>query len=299
MNKQQDNQLKMFLLLKTFFQGTTPIYSTNPLLVQAVATLTDNINEIFELEAKASPNYYTETKADSKTELVALLLNYHARLMAWFIDHPDQNAPMETRLSPSTIKYASDARLLLIAAKMVDYVQANLPALASFGLNAATQTAVQEAIANFETLSDMPQRERANRRQNIQTVADAILKTRKLVREKISIYMRTYAATEPSFYSRYTISAKLGKPGTQTMALRVNVQTANGQPLSGCPIIIRHSGTEKPVKTVTKTSGQVNIQNLPDGPGTVTVTLPDGNEQMQEVEIKPSERVDVVFVMEG
>ncbi len=298
MKKQFENQLDMFLVLKSFFNTNVADYTGYIPLIEAVENLNNAITNIFQLNGKTLRKraLNTETKADRKKTLADVLIYYNACLSPWFMHNHDPSAPMETRLSPSAIKYATDARLLLIAIKTFDYVQSNLIALAAYGFSPELQTQLQHAITDYEEISDMPDRERDNRKKDLILLADAIESTRKLVREDITRYMGIYYISNPSFYGLFQILAKLGKPGNQTMALRVKVQNKEGKPIAGCSILVEPSSkVNKLRQAITKSSGQVRFQNLPNGLCTITTSTPNGEIQQREETIKSTERTDVVF----
>lgn len=301
MNKNLDQKWHMFLSLKTFFQNHTANYSGNTALIQSVATLNTLWNTMVQLDAQASTDItgYAEDKTKRKKELSDTLVSCHLHLKPWFYEHPDSTAPMETRITVSDIKYAGDARLVIIAYKTYEYVQANLLPLAAYGLNAGTQAAMRDAITAFETESDMPYRQRDNRKKANKELEETIRQANELVRGKISLFMGPYFISDPAFYADFKRKTRLGKVQRQTMALRVKVQNAEGSPISQCHIQVKPAGNHDAVNAISKTSGQVNFQNLATGPCFITATFPNGDMQQQEVEIISSKRADVVFVMEA
>ncbi len=123
-------------------------------------------------------------------------------------------------------------------------------------------------------------------------------KGRLLVREDITIYMGTYEFTNPQFFFRFQLAARLGKPGTRTMALRVKIHSMANLPLTGCKVVVQPSRKDsKPLEGETSKAGRVQFQHIAKGKCTITVTMPGGETQQQEATIKASERADLLFVL--
>ena len=249
------------------------ILQTTILQIQAIAELQD-----FEKTGIA------ETKRQLKDALVALADDGSRKLTAYAKFTGNTVLLKEIKISETELKRQADADLKTKAQEIYDRAQANVAALATYGITAASQTALLNAINAFNAAIPKPRLGIDERKQATQQLV-VLFDTMNTTLVNIDTAVAIVKNAQPVFYKGYITARKVIRTGSKTVSVKGLVtDAATGEPIKGVtvtfaldggtPMAARSAKAGAHTAAVTKKTaekGGLQVKSLPTG--TYIVTL--------------------------
>ena len=206
MTDAQSNQLDMLLVLQDFYTANQITIDTIPVLALNFPKVTASISAINSNVAGQSANIkgVAQNKTNLRANLNQLTLNNLTIARAWAI--ADNNAVLaeEFRVSESGLEKVKDDTIASYCTHRYDLVNANLAAMADYGLTPVLMTTWQDAISDYEAAVSTPREAinvRSTHTDNLKTIFDETLK---LLKENIDPVMLIFKTSVPKLYQEYT-----------------------------------------------------------------------------------------------
>ena len=282
MTNKQESRLSMYLTVKEFQANYTaitnalPNYTANSTIY--LATI-GQINTIAE-QQKTSKKGLASGKQAFRDVVVTLAADVARKLAAFAKFTNNATLAAEIDLKESKLKQAPDTGLRDYAQLVYNRAQSNVAVLVSYNITAATQTAFQAAIANYNNSLGKPGAGRSEGKQ-ITKQLTVLYKTADAALENMDLSVEVVRLNQANFYNGYQAARKIIVTGTGKQALNGLVKDADtAAPLKGVTVtIVPDANTAalatngKALKIVKKTAakGGFRINNLADG--TYQVTL--------------------------
>ncbi|NTW49708.1 MAG: carboxypeptidase regulatory-like domain-containing protein [Chlorobiales bacterium] len=305
MNTKQENKLSMFLVVKDFLTTNAALLTPLP---NYSAYFTTFQNSITQIQANAEQQQFDKTgiavnKKQLKQTLITQTLDTAHRIVAYARFANNQILLKEADLEEYQLSRTADTVLRDTAQGIYDRAQTNLTALATYGVTAATQTALQNAITAFVASIPKPRIGITDRKQ-ASTQLQNYMATAENALENIDATVRIIQFTQPNFYTQYKNLRRIINTSEKTLALKGNVTDAqSGAPLKGVTVTIAPDGSAaKPEQSLTppkdvvkKTAdkGGFLIRSLPAGIYTVSFSKFGYTDQKQSIVINDGEMATV------
>lgn len=276
----QKNKLTMSMAVRDYLLPNSTITSPLP---NFTANFTIVQSNIIQIQAFAELQDFEKTGiADSKEKLKDLLSglsgDYSRKLVAYSKFNNNDLLLKEIKISESELKRIADVDLKTKAQELYDRAQANLAALTTYGITAATQTSFQNAITAFNASIPKPRLGIDEKKQATQQLA-VLFKALDSALENIDLAIEIVRLTQVNFYNGYKTARKLILTGRTTLAVKGQIIDAKtGEPVQGAKIefctsdqLIPGTFTLKSVKTVpiltkkTAKKGGIMVKTLPSG----------------------------------
>lgn len=296
MTIRQESKNSMYLAVKDYLTANAPTVSALPNYMGYFTTFQGSITQI---QTWAEQQMFDKTgisvnKKQLRDTLVALAADTSRKLTAYAKFANNQVLLNETKFTDSDLKRAADTVLRDYTQGIYDRAQTNLTALATYGVTAATQTALQNAITAFVTSIPKPRLGITDKKQstaqlaNYFDVADTAL-------DNIDIIVELVKVSQANFYNGYKTARKIIETGGSSLVLKIKVSDAQtSEPLANATLTITpDNGMQRTASQVAKESivrktakgGGVNEKSLEDGTYLVKVTKPGYKEKMITVSV--------------
>jgi len=311
MNSKQESKLTMFLAVKDYLTANATIVSALP---NYSGYFTAFQNSIALIQTNAEQQMFDKTgisasKKQLRSTLVALAVDASRKLTAYAKFLNNQVLLKETKFTESDLRSGTDTALRDYAQGIYNRTQANLSALANYGITEVTQTALQDAITAFVASIPKPRLGITDKKQstiqlaNNFDVADAAL-------ENIDIIIEIVRVSQANFYNGYKTVRKIVATGANSLRVKgIISDAATGQPLKGvtikfCPECVEPtkkaaangmSAAKEEVVLSKRTAekGGFNIKSLPEGVYKVTISKNGYQEQVLTVAVTDGELGDL------
>lgn len=190
-----------------------------------------------------------------------------------------------------------------------DREQTNLTALVTYGVTAATQTALQAAITTFVTFIPKPRLSINEKNQstvhlaNYFDSADGAISNFDTIIEIVKI-------SHANFYNGYKTARMIVETGIGSLAVkRLIADTTTGEPLKGAKLSFSPNGHDEALKAAdnggntnksevmltkrTADKGGFNIKSLPEGVYSATISKNGYKDQVETVAVTQGELSDL------
>jgi len=311
MTSKQESKLSMFLAVKDYLTANATIVSALPNYSGYSTTFQNSITGI---QTYAEQQMFDKTgisasKKQLRSTLVALAVDTSRKLTAYAKFANNQVLLKETKFTESDLKSGADTALRDYAQGIYDRAQTNLTALATYGVTAATQTALQSAITAFVASIPKPRLGITDKKQSTIQLANNF-DAADMALENIDIIIEMVRVTQANFYNGYKTARKIIETGTNSLSLKGFVtDAATGEPLKGvtinfCPECVEPtqkaaangmSAAKEEVVLTKRTAekGGFNIKSLPEGVYRVTIKKNGYQEQVVTVAVTDGEMGDL------
>lgn len=165
--------------------------------------------------------------------------------------------------------------------ELYDRVQTNLTALNTYGLSAATQTALLNAINAFVAAIPSTRIGKADKKSSTAQLATAFKNTDAAL-ANIDAVVEIVRTSQANFYAEYKSVRKIIETGKGSLSMKGKVSDAlNGEGLKGATLtfstqapegMLRAASATVAVVKKTAKKGGFNVKSLPDGMYTVSIT---------------------------
>lgn len=300
MTNQEESRLSMYLTFKDYQAGYTAI--TNP-LPNYSANSTIFLNTIPQIQAysqmqKTSKKGVTDNKNTLKNSLIVLTADNFRKLGAFAKFTNNATLAQEVNVSEGKLKQVADSAVRDYAQIAYDRAQANLAALAAYGITAATQTALLNNITAYNASLGKPGVSRTESGQTTKQLK-ALFKTAETALANMDAAVEIVRLTQPNFYNGYQKARKVIYTGTGSIAVKALVTDAStGEPLKGVTVSFSINGVAAKAKSTdakpdlikkTAEKGGFNIKTLPAGVYNVTVKKNGYADQVTTIAITDGE----------
>jgi len=311
MNSGQEAKNSMYLASKDYLTTNAAIVTPLPNYSGFFTAFQGHITQIqtYAEQQQFDKTGIAESKGQIRSTLVMLAADTSRKLTAYAKFANNQVLMKETKYTESDLNRIADTALRDAAQGIYDRAQTNLTALATYGVTAATQTSLQNAIMGFVTSIPKPRLGIADKKQTTTQLAN-LFKQADAALGNIDTLVEIVRLSQPNFYKGYKAVRKIVEMGTGSLTLKGLVtDAATGEPLKGvtinfCPECVEptqkaaangmNSAKEEVVLTKkTAEKGGFNIKSLPEGVYKVTIKKNGYQDQVVTVAVTDGEMGDL------
>ena len=276
MTRSQESRLSMYLSFKEYQASYTAITNALP---NYSANSTIFLNTIPQIQAvsvqqKMSKTGIADGKNTLKNNLIVTAADYSRKLGAYATFTNNATLAQEVKFSESKLRQSSDTAVKDYAQIVYDRAQPIVAALATYGITAATQTALASAIAAYNASIGKPGAGRSEGAQTTKQLA-ALFKTADAALANMDVAVEIVRLTQVNFYNGYKSARKVIGTGTSTLSVKGMVADAQtGAPVKGVTVTFALDGGMSRAKGAASTpdvvkksadKGGFNVKSLPAG----------------------------------
>ena len=282
MTNQEESRLSMYLTFKDFQAAYTTITNALPNYSANSKIFLDTIPQIqaFSEQQKISKKGVTEGKNQLKETLIVMTADYFRKLGAYAKFTNNATLAQEVKVPESKLRQVADTAVKDYAQIAYDRAQTNVTALATYGITAATQTTLLNAITAYNASIGKPGVSRTESGQMTKQLK-ALFKTADTALANMDAAVEIVRLTQVNFYNGYQKARKIVYTGIGSLSVKALVTDAKtGAPLKGVTVSfsldggsVKAKATNVKTEVVKKTAekGGFNIKSLPAGVYSVTV----------------------------
>ena len=276
MNLRQRIKLTMYLVVMDFLAGFPAITAAIP---NFTAFLTSFIASILQIQAQAEQQMLdkqgsTGYKASVKKSLIVLAVDVASKVYAWAKFNNNMLLMSEVKATSSRLSKLADVDFKTAAQSIYDLAQANIAALAPYGLTAATQTSFLNAINLFASNQTKPRLTIADHKQITKQLA-ILFDATEAIFLNMKILVNTQKVSQPNFYNGFYGAIKLSNTYQSSDALRAHaIDAYSKEPIEKVSFMFKldyeASQLIKPempleIEKLTAKKGRFRIGKMPDG----------------------------------
>lgn len=283
MTNSEENRLSMYFTVRdsqapyTAITNPLPNYATNSgILVNCITQI-----QTISVQQRTSKKGVVDIKNQNKTNLIVLTADNARKLSTYALFTNNMILTQEVKITTTKLRQASDTAVKDYAQIVYDRAQANISALATYGITAATQTAFLNAINAYNALLGKPGASR-NESSKVTHQLKTLFKTADAALANMDAAVEIVRLSQPEFYNSYKNARRVIELGTGSLAIKGLITDAmSGEPIKGASLSFSLEGNEglaKAAKAATqkiikKTAekGGFNIKSIPSGVYTVTI----------------------------
>ncbi len=282
MNAKQDAKLSMYRGIAAYCDDNASVISANAAFVAALTDFKANIAAITAAaqQEAAIITGITQDKLQAKQTLCALTVDIAAMIYAYAATVGNNTLKMEVDFPISVLTRLRDDALTPRCQNIHDTGEANLAALADYGVTTENLAALQTAIDNYSAIINKPRTAIVDRKMQGATIdglfdaSDAILKDRM---DKLVI---AFKAANPEFVQTYEAMRRVVKPPTTVTQFRGTItDQITHAPIKNATVTATPNPTEPPdnadsvpYTALTDQTGKYSIKPIHQGNYTITVT---------------------------
>jgi len=293
MTNRQESKWSMYQAVKELLRVKDSVISSLP---NYAAYLASFLAAVVSIAANAEQQMFDKkgirrTKEELAETLRLLANKTVKKVIAYAKSVNDETLLGEMKKNEAKLVRSADNTLTTAAQGIYNRAQLNLTVLAPYGVSEATQTALQDAITEYNDWTGKPRTGIVERKAVTQALA-LNFKQADAALDKIDSLVEIVRYDEVSFYTEYTSARKIVATGTGTISIRIKVLAAETRlPMGGVMTRVeRTPGEIYPVGTPefdavikkTTVAGSVQLKEVPVGgflitcscPGFVTVQVP-------------------------
>ena len=285
MDSKQETKLSMYIAVRDYLSKFLTILNALPNFTIFFTALQNAITQIQSTgEAQGfDKSGNAKGKNLAKDTLVTLAADTARKVKAYAKFVKNQVLLKEMEITDSELKRLADTKLKNTAQGIYDRAQANLAALATYQVTAATQTALQTALTNFDKSIGQPRIGTTDTSKATKQLV-TLFKNGDTALDDIDTVVDIIRLTQVDFYNGYKSVRKLVNNAASTLAIKGMVtDAATGSTLKGAKITFTLNGGATLAKSVngkngfTKKSadkGGFLVRTATDGTYDVIVELP-------------------------
>jgi hypothetical protein len=246
-------------------------------------------------------------KKQLRATLIAQAIDVSRRVVAYATNVNNNALLALVDYTESDLKKASDDKLVSSCQVIRDNANANVAALATYGVTAAILTTLQTSITNFNNAKPKNRVNATDKGQATQSL-ETLFKTLSANWAKIDVLVEMVRTSQPNFYNEYQkvrkvivagngslplqVKATNAKTGTPEANVKLTLTPANGQ--------LKAAGKNGSITIVKKTAagGGSNFKSLADGPYILEAEKPGFKNVKLMVNVVNGELTVVEIVME-
>jgi hypothetical protein len=235
-----------------------------------------------QVQQEADKSGDTEAKKVAKTSLITQAMDVSRRVVAYATNVGNNALLALVNYTESDLKRSSDTKLISSCQVIRDSANANVAALATYGVTAAILTALQASITNFSATIPKVRVDSTDKGESTKLLA-GLFKTLVSNWAKIDTLVEMVRTAQPNFYAEYKLVRKVIVQGTGSLALKVQANDAqSGEALANVSLTLTPASTalraastsQKTAVKKTAKGGGANYKGLADGEYTVVAKKP-------------------------
>ena len=195
----------MFKAVRDYMGGHSAVWDGIVANVNAYNLLSARITEIDGLVARQERNLggITADKAAVRKVLEQKVLIVANAAASYAVAVGNNTLLAEVDYSPTDLSTLSEQRIDDVAARVKEIGETNLLALGDYGVTSDDNTAIGDAIDEYEVAKTAPDVARAERSGMTETLAPLVSETGKLLREQMDKLMARYETESPEYHAGY------------------------------------------------------------------------------------------------
>ena len=304
MNSGQESKHSMYLASKDYMAANATLLTPLPNYAGLSSAFLGYITQIqtYGEKQQFDQKGVALNKGQYRKTLVLLSADTSRKLTAYAKFANNQVLLSETKYTESDLNRIADTTLRDAAQGIYDRAQANLTALTTYGITAATQTSLLNAINAFVGSIPKPRLSIADKK-NTTTYLANLFKQADAALENIDTLVEIIRLTQPNFYKGYRAVRRIVPTGIGSLAVKGLVTDAiNGIPLKGAIItfVLSSNGTPsksikiaEPIVKKTAIKGGFNIKSMPSGMYTVSIKKNGYAEQIVSIAVSDGELTEL------
>jgi hypothetical protein len=307
MTHKQESKYSMKLAVRDFFNKNATITATLPGYGALYALYLANIAQIqlIREQQEIDKSGIKDNKDLLRVDLVTKAYDVGKKTEVYAKMNNNVILAKEVHYSETDLSKAADSKLKDRALLIYDRANANLAALATYGITAAVLTALKNAIDLFNASIPSTRTGKTETKAATDQLAK-LFKSDDDLLAKFDLLVEVVRLSQPAFYSAYKDNRKVIDTANGSLALTALITDAiNGEGIKGAKAtFVLQNGTnkvatakmEKPLVKITALKGIFKIKSLADGIyivtiektgfKTVTVTVNIANGEMTVLEVK-------------
>jgi len=308
MTNKQESTEKMSVAGVAFLLANPTITATLPNFINyfTVIQTTNTQIQAAQVQQEADKGGDTVNKNLVRATLIAGAMDVSRRVVALATNVNNSALLVLVNYVESDLSRSSDSKLLAICQVIRDNANANLVALASYGVTPAMLTALQTSITNFSAAIPKGRLDTTDTGEVTQLLV-TLFKTLTTNWDKIDTLVEMVRTSQPNFYKEYQAVRKVIVTGTGSLALKVQAtDSQSGTGVANVTLTLApavsalRAASSKKNSIVKKTAkgGGSNYKGLADGDYTVTATKPGFKDVITTVSVVNGESTALEIVME-
>jgi hypothetical protein len=285
MTSEQESRFSMQLVARDFLTANATITATLPSYAGFFTAVTTGITQIQSIreQQEFDKTGIAVNKTQLKTNLIALSIDVSRKVVAYATIVNNAVLLKEVKYTESELKKSADTILKDRCQVIYDRANANLAALATYGVTAAILTNLLNALNSYNTSIPKPRLGIADKKLATEQLA-ILLKSVDDNLAKIDALVEIVRVTQANFYSEYKNARKVVETGVGSLSVKGKItDSVSGVGLKGATITFTADAGTKTTKagsdlaTKVKKSadmGGFNIKSLSEGSYNVTISKP-------------------------
>ena len=299
-----------YLAANATITAALPNFSTYFTPLQTEITQIQAIHEQQEFDKTG----ITASKNQLKATLIAQAIEVARRVVAYATNVNNTVLLAEVGYSESDLKKSPDTVLKDRCQVIYDRANANITALATYGVTAAVLTTLLTSITNFNAAIPKPRLGITDKKQatdQLATLFDALNANF----DKIDTLVEMVRTSQVNFYNEYKSVRKIITTGTGSLALKgFATDLQSGDPVQNATFTFQpatanllnaaatsgngNGNCNGHVVKKTAVKGSFNIKTMPEGTYSVTITKPGYKDQVVTVNVVSGELAKLEVILE-
>ena len=308
MNAKQDAKLSMYRAIAAYCDENTTIISTNAAFLAAFGDFKANIADInvAAQQEAAVITGITIDKNQSKQTLCNLTTEMAAMIYAYAATVGNNTLKMEVDFPVSALMKLRDDQLVPRCQNVRETGEANLAALADYGVTAANLQAVQAAIDDYSAIIAKPRTAIIDRKMQGAAIDGLFEANDSILKDRMDKLVIAFKAANPEFVQTYEAMRRVVKPPTTVTQLSCTItDKTTAAPIKNATVTATPNPTEPPdnADSVPYTAlsdqlGKYSIKPIHNGTYTITITALGYPNFVTELEIIMGELNDLDVELE-
>jgi len=309
MTNKQESKYSMKLGLRDFLTQNATITAAIPNFTTLFTSFIGNINQIQVIreQQEVDKTGIAVNKVQLRADLIAKTMDVSRKTEAYAKMTNNAVLTKEVHYAESELKKTADTILKDVALLIHNKANANLAALATYGVTAAALTALKTAIDLFNASIPKPRLGITEKKQATGQL-DKLFKANDEILGKFDTLVEIVRLSQPVFYTAYWDNRKVIETGTGSLKLNALISdAATGKGIKGAKVsfVPQNSMTkaasikgEKPLVKTTTEKGGFNIKSLAAGIYTATVSKPGYKDQVVTVTVDDGDLTELIVKLE-
>ena len=240
----------------------------------------------------------TQTKAQARSALIQMALAHSAAGIAYAVSAGNTTLKVNSKLVESKLNKTTDVALADTCQNLYNLLNPFAASLTNFGANAATLTAFQTAITDYQPLSQQLRNVRSAKKTATLNVAAQIAAMDTIIKEQLDPLMVQFKTSAPDFYTQYVglRHAVHTSRHLKVVSIFLLIKTAAGVLLPNANIKLNSTRGATRNK-FSKANGSESFTRLKPDTFTITVSLPGYVTQTQTITVPNPQKINVNFSM--
>ena len=282
MTSGQESRFSMQMVVRDYLVANAAITATLPNYAGFFSAVTSGISQIHSIRAQqeADKKGIAISKSQLKANLIVVAMDVVRKMVAYATIGANSELLQEVNYSQSDLKLSADTILKDRCQVIYDRANANVAALAAYGVTPAIVANLLTALNAYNVAIPKPRLGITDKK----LATEQLAQTLKVVDDnlaKIDVLVEIVKVSQAAFYSKYKNARKIVETGVGTLSVKGKITDAeSGEGLKGATVSFATEATGKAINVggamVKKSAekGGFNIKSLAEGSYTVTVSMP-------------------------